>query len=66
MQKQPTQPQMTLEEYKKKVIDLIRTQSPAYTEEIEKLQRMSDKGWQEYMKDFSPEAMACGIVMNLI
>lgn len=60
------QQQMTLEEYKKKVIDLMNKQSPLSTEEIENLQRASNEGWEQLMNDFSPEVAAAGISSGLI
>ncbi|MCR5569750.1 MAG: hypothetical protein K6G31_10805 [Paludibacteraceae bacterium] len=59
------QQQMTLEEYKKKVIDLMNKQSPLSTEEIENLTKWNNRYWEQLMSDFSPE-VAAGINSGLI
>ena len=60
------QQQTTLEEYKKKVIDLMNKQSPLSTEEIENLTKWNNRYWEQLMSDFSPEVAAAGINSGLI
>ena len=60
------QQQMTLEEYKKKVIDLMNKQSPLSTEEIENLTKWNNRYWEQLMSDFSPEVAAAEINSGLI
>lgn len=59
------QQQMTLEEYKKIVIDLMNKQSPLSSEEIENLTKWNNRYWEQLMSDFSPE-VAAGINSGLI
>ena len=67
MEQKPAK-QMSLEEYKKKVIGLLMPKSGniTKTELVISLEMMSDEAWEAYMEEFSPEAAACGFRMNLI
>lgn len=60
--------QMTLEEYKKRVIDLLtpKSQNTIKTDVVKSLEIMKNETWEEYMKDFSPEIVAQGFISGLI
>lgn len=60
--------QMTLEEYKKKVISLLtpKSKNTIKTDMVKSLETLSDESWEEYMKDFSPETAAQGFISGLI
>ena len=68
MEQKATTPQMTLEEYKKKVMDLLMPKSgnTTKTDLVRSLETMSEDAWESYMKEFSPEEAACGFRMSLI
>ena len=57
---------MTLEEYKKKVIELLKMQYPDFTDTLKSLEDIPKSGWQQYMDDFSPEIAVQGIISGLI
>jgi hypothetical protein len=50
--------QMTLEEYKKKVIELLITKHNYTTEEAKEFLINPEELWLQLMKDFSPEIAA--------
>ena len=59
MEQKATNPQMTLEEYKKKVKDSYLKRYPHTTEEDfqAEVATISKEAWEQYMKDFSPEIL---------
>ena len=60
--------QMSLEEYKKKVINLLtpKSKNTIKTDMVKSLETLSDESWEEYMRDFSPEIAAQGLIAGLI
>lgn len=58
--------QMSLSEYKKKVIDYYKKTYQTSTEGIENLQKIPDRYWQTLMEDFSAETAAQGLRSGLL
>ena len=59
--------QLSLEDYKKDVLERLKELRPGLTREAEKNILHTDRElWEQYMEDFSPEAAAQGLNSGLI
>lgn len=57
---------MNLRAYKKATLDYMEKNLPAFKEEKDGLMGMSDRIWQEYLQDFSPQELAEGRACGLL
>lgn len=57
---------MSLEEYKRQVVECLIKNHNYTTQDIDGLMTIPEDAWMQYMEDFSPKVAAQGIVSGLI